>query len=104
MTKHIVATHLVIPEETLRDYCHRNQIRWLALFGSALDERFDADSDIDLLVDFAPEAQVGFVDLGRMQRELTELWGRPVDLVPRNGLKSVIRHQVLESAQTLYAA
>ena len=104
MTGQIVSTSLIIPHETLRDYYLRNQIRWLALFGSALDERFDVDSDIDLLVDFAPEARVGFVDLGRMQRELSELWDRPVDLVPRNGLKPVIRQKVLESARTLYAA
>jgi predicted nucleotidyltransferase len=92
-----------VPQENLRAYCRRNHIRWLALFGSALGEKFGSESDIDLLVEFEPEAQVGFLDLSRMQRELADMWGRPVDLVPRNGLKAVIRREILESAYTLYA-
>ena len=92
-----------VPQETLRAYCRRNHIRWLALFGSALGEEFGSESDIDLLVEFEPDAQIGFLDLSRMQRELTAIWGRPVDLVPRNGLKAVIRQQILENAYTLYA-
>lgn len=98
------SSHLKIPREALRSYCQHNQIRWLALFGSMLGEGFGSKSDVDLLVEFDPGAQIGFLDLSRMQRELTDLWGRPVDLVPRNGLKPVIRQQVLESAHILYAA
>jgi len=93
-----------ISQETLRAYCRRNHIRWLALFGSALGDEFSSDSDIDLLVEFDSDARIGFLDLSRMQRELADMWGRPVDLVPRNGLKAVIRRQILESAYTLYAA
>ena len=57
-----------------------------------------------ILVDFDPTAQIGFVALARLQRELAELLGRPVDLVPSSGLKPVIRDQILASAEEIYAA
>jgi predicted nucleotidyltransferase len=76
----------------------------LALFGSVLREDFRPDSDVDVLVAFKPEARISFVTLSRMQRELTELFQRPVDLVPMDGLKPIIRESVLSSAQEVYAA
>ncbi|OHC63583.1 MAG: hypothetical protein A3H93_19500 [Rhodocyclales bacterium RIFCSPLOWO2_02_FULL_63_24] len=87
----------------LRRICQAYRVRELALFGSALTERFDDASDIDLLVDFAPEIQVGFLLLSRMQNELADLFHRPVDLVPKNGLKLLIRDEVLSQARVLYA-
>jgi len=69
-----------------------------------LRDDFSPGSDIDVLVEFEPGAQVGFLALGRMQRELSELLQRPVDLVPRNGLKPRIREAVLSSAEVVYAA
>jgi predicted nucleotidyltransferase len=93
-----------IPKEELADFCRRNLIRRLALFGSALREDFNPDSDVDVLVEFEPEAQVGFLALSRVQRELSGLLGRPVDLVPREGLKPIIRDAVLSSAEEVYAA
>jgi len=86
------------------DLCRRYQVQRLALFGSVLRDDFRFDSDVDILVDFDPAAQVGFVALARLQRELAELLGRPVDLVPRSGLKPVIRDQVQASAEEIYAA
>lgn len=74
------------------------------MFGSVLSADFRPDSDIDILVTFKPDAQVGFLTLARMKRELSDLLQRPVDIVPQTGLKSVIRESVLESAQELYAA
>jgi predicted nucleotidyltransferase len=95
---------ITIPQDKVVDFCQRNQIRTFSLFGSVLREDFGPDSDVDVLVEFEPEARVGFVALGRMQRELAELLGRQVDVVPRDGLKPLIRDSVLESAQVLYAA
>ena len=95
---------LEIPKEALAAFCCRYQVRRLALFGSVLRQDFRLDSDVDVLVEFEPEARVGFLALSRMQRELSELIGRPVDLVPREGLKPVIREAVLSSAEELYAA
>jgi uncharacterized protein len=95
---------LPIPYDKLATYCQQNQIEYLALFGSAVRDELRPDSDVDLLVEFTPEARIGFMALSRMQRELGQLFDRQVDLVPRSGLKPLIRNDVLESARVLYAA
>ena len=93
-----------IPSGPIADFCRRNQIRQLSIFGSALREDFRPDSDVDVLVEFEPGAQIGFMALGRMRRELSALLKRPVDFVPKNGLKPKIRDAVLSSAEVVYAA
>ena len=93
-----------IPTENLDTFCQRYQVRRLSLFGSVLRDDFQADSDIDVLVQFEPDARVGFMTLGKMQRELEALFQRPIDLIPQDGLKPVIREEVLASAQEVYAA
>ena len=89
--------------KAMKKQCQRYRVRELSIFGSALREDFRADSDIDLLVEFEPEAQIGFVTLSRMQRELSAILNRPVDLVPKGGLKPKIRESVISSAKVLYA-
>lgn len=95
---------LRIPRKQLQAFCQRYQVRRLALFGSQARGEARPESDVDLLVTFQPEAQVGFLTLGKMRRELTEIFHRPVDLVPQEGLKPVIREAVLAEARELYAA
>ena len=95
---------ITVPQDRIADFCRRNQIRRLEVFGSVLREDFGPNSDVDVLVEFEPEAQVGFIALSRMRRELGELLQRPVDLVPRGGLKPRIREAVLSSAEVVYAA
>jgi len=98
------AVPLRIPLEELTNFCRRYQVRELALFGSMLRPDSGPDSDIDLLVSFEPAARVTFLTLAKMQRELETLLGRAVDLVPKDGLKPVIRNQILATARVLYAA
>lgn len=98
------AAPLRIPFEELTIFCRRYQVRELALFGSMLRQDYRSDSDVDLLVSFEPAARVTFLTLARMQRELEALLGRTVDLVPKDGLKPVIRDHVLATARVLYAA
>ena len=93
----------VAPEQ-IAELCRRHHIRRLALFGSVLRDDFNPDSDVDVLVEFEPDARVGFIALGRIQRELAALLQRPVDLVPQDGLKPAIRQSVLSSTEVLYAA
>jgi len=92
-----------ISQAKIADFCRRNQVKSLALFGSVLRADFRPDSDVDLLVEFEHGAKIGFMALGRMQRELTALLERPVDLVPKDGLKPVIRQDVLASTEVIYA-
>jgi len=94
---------LHMPFEELADFCRRYQVRELALFGSMLRQEHRPDSDVDLLVSFAPAARVTFLTLARMQRELEVLLGRKVDLVPKDGLKPIIREHILTTARVLYA-
>ena len=95
---------LNVPQEALAAVCRRYHVRELAVFGSALREDFKADSDIDLLVLFEPDARVGFLTLARLARDLSALLGRQVDLVPKDGLKPLIRDEVLATAETVFAA
>ena len=94
---------VLIPQAAITDFCRRNQVKSLALFGSVLRADFRPESDIDLLVEFEPQARIGFLALGRMQRELMALLEHPVDLVPKDGLKPVIRQDVLASTEVIYA-
>ena len=93
-----------LPLEAVRALCKRYHVHELAIFGSAVRKDFTPGSDVDLLVEFEEDAQVGFVTLARLNRELSELLHRPVDLVPKGGLKPIIKEEVLAQAEVLYAA
>jgi predicted nucleotidyltransferase len=95
---------LHIPFEELACFCRHYQVRELALFGSRLGQYHRPERDVDLLVSFQEGARVTFLTLARMQRELEALLECKVDLVPKDGLKPVIRDHVLATARELYAA
>ena len=88
----------------LAEFCRRWRITELAVFGSVLRDDFRPDSDLDLLVLFAPDAPIGFLEFAAVRRELSALLGRDVDLVSKRGLKPAIRDEVLASARVLYGA
>jgi uncharacterized protein len=96
------------PHARIEEFCHRWKIAELSLFGSALREDFRPESDIDLLVRFAPDADWSLLDRARMERELVELLGREVDLVSRTAIEAssnwIRRNTILGAAQTIYAA
>lgn len=98
------SVHVTIPADTLTSLCQKYHIKELSIFGSAIRDDFRDDSDVDVLVEFEPEARIGFLALAQLQRELSAIVQRPVDIVPKNGLKPHIRVAVLASAQVLYAA
>jgi predicted nucleotidyltransferase len=97
-------TKITIPAATIAAFCRRNHIHSLALFGSVLRDDFRPDSDVDVLIQFNQDAEIGFLALGRIRRELSHLLKRPVDLVLQDGLKPRLRDAVLSSAEILYAA
>jgi predicted nucleotidyltransferase len=92
-----------LPRQALAEFSRRNRIRRLALFGSALRDDFRPDSDLDILVEFEPDARVG-LRFFALQRELTELLGRPVDLNTPAFLSPYFRDQVMAEAEDLYVA
>jgi len=93
-----------IPKEELNEFCQRYQIQRLALFGSVLGDDFRKESDVDVLISFRPNSKIGFIAFSRMQRELAELINRPVDLVPIDGIKPVIKESILANTEEIYAA
>ena len=94
----------VTPAE-LADFCRRWEVRELALFGSVLRDDFGPGSDVDVLVEFSPDARWSLFDHVQMQDELGELFGRSVDLVTKKGLErsrnAVRRQAILEGAQVV---
>ncbi len=93
-----------IPKERIAEFCRRNRIRRLALFGSVLRDDFTLESDVDVLVEFEPDARVGLLGLARMEIELSELLGRKVDLNTPGFLSDYFRDEVLAEAETQYDA
>ena len=93
-----------VDQAELAGLCQSYQVRELSLFGSAARGEMRPDSDIDLLVEFLPEADVGLVEHAGLMLDLTRLIGRRVDLVSKNGLKPRIRSSVLQDARLVYAA
>jgi predicted nucleotidyltransferase len=92
-----------VPKKELADFCRRNHIRKLSLFGSVLREDFGPESDVDVLVEFEPGHTPGLA-LIRMQDELSLLFGgRKVDLVTPKFLNKRIRDKVITEAAVQYA-
>ena len=93
-----------IPADKVAEFCKRNRIRKLSLFGSVLRDDFRPDSDIDLLVEFQAGAAPSLLDLARMERELSAiLAGRKVDLRTPQELSRYFRDEVLSTASVQYA-
>lgn len=91
-----------LPLEAIRAYCSQRPIKRLSLFGSALRADFGPDSDIDMLIEYAPEAKIDAYAILRQQADLGKLIGRPVDLGTPQSLSPYIRQEVIDSAEPLY--
>ena len=92
---------MVTSRDTLRELCERYGVRRLALFGSHLRGTAKADSDLDLLVEFLPGRTPG-LGFFQLEHELSELFGRPVDLHTPASLSRYFREEVLKTARNLY--
>jgi predicted nucleotidyltransferase len=92
-----------IPEEGIADFCRRNHIRKLALFGSILTDDFGPRSDVDVLVEFEPDPPLGLFGFVGLQEELTSILGRPVDLSAPDDTTRRFWPRVLAEAVTIYA-
>jgi len=97
-----------IPKAELAEFCKRWNVSEFSVFGSALRSDFRPDSDLDVLVSFAPQAQVSLFDMVHMQDELKSIFGREVDLISKRGVENsrnyLRRKHILESAQVIHVA
>ncbi|MDQ3106521.1 MAG: nucleotidyltransferase family protein [Actinomycetota bacterium] len=92
-----------VDEGTLRDICSRYGIARLEVFGSVARDEARDDSDIDVLYELMPGARLGW-NIEQLNEELSNLLGRPVDLVSRAALHRRLRDGVLGEARLLYAS
>jgi uncharacterized protein len=92
-----------IPKEKIADFCRKHGIRKIAFFGSVLRDDFMPESDVDVLVEFEPGHTPGLAFF-TMQRELSEILGRRVDLNTAGDLSPYFWDEVLSEAQVLYDA
>ena len=93
-----------IPNDKIVDFCHKWKIDEFGLFGSVIRDDFTPDSDVDVCVTFASDANPSLYDLAIMEEELKEIFGRKVDLVEKAGLRNPFRRrEILRSLEIVYA-
>jgi len=93
-----------LAQERIEAFCNKWRIVEFSLFGSVLRDDFGPDSDVDVLVMFAPDAPWSLWDLVAAEQELCELFGRDVDLVEKQCLVNPFRrHAILSTKRVIYA-
>lgn len=99
---------LGVPLSALFEFCERHSIIELAVFGSVLRDDFNAESDIDFLVVFAPELSLSLLGWIRIENQLKSLVNRQVDLVSKRAIEQsdnwIRRQNILGSAEIIYVA
>ena len=93
-----------IPKKRIAEFCERNRVQRLSLFGSVLREDFGPNSDVDFLVEFEPDTRIGLIRLSGLEIELSNIVGRKVDLNTPGFLSKYYRDQILAEASVQYDA
>lgn len=99
-----IAPGLELAEEALIDICRPYRIKELMVFGSAARGEMRPESDVDLLVEFLPESNTGLFEPFQAEMELSNLFGKKVDLVSKRALREGMRRAILPEARSIYAA
>lgn len=100
MTHH----NIEMPRDRLAEFCRRNHIRRISLFGSVLRDDFGPESDVDFLVEFEPGQTPGLFGIAAMEIELSEMIGRKADLRTAGDLSRYFRDAVVREAELQYAS
>ncbi len=104
----MLTLNIQLPDDKLVEFCQHWKVSEFALFGSVLRDDFRPDSDIDVLITFAPDARRGLMTLAKMKYELEDLLGREVDLVSKYAIETshnwIRRAEILGTAQVVYVA
>lgn len=89
----------------LTDFCRRWKIRQMGVIGSVLRRDFRPESDVDVVVSFAPDAEWDLFDIVRMREELVSLFGHPVDLIEESAVRNpYMLDSIRRTKRVLYAA
>lgn len=104
----MTTARIPIPYDKVEAFCRKWKITEFALFGSVLRDDFRPDSDVDVLVRFAPDHRWTLFDLADMEDELQAIFGRPVDLTDWEGIEQspnyIRRRLILSTLEPVYAA
>jgi uncharacterized protein len=90
------------PQKELNEFCRRNRIVKLSFFGSVLRDDFNDESDVDVLVEFDPNARISLIRLAGMEIELGHLLRRRVEIHPQKGINPRFKEEVIQQAQVQY--
>jgi len=94
-----------VPKYEVAEFCRRNRIRRMALFGSVLREDFAPESDVDVLVEFEPDVRLGWA-FWEVEEELGKILGRKADMHTFRGIEQsrnwLLREEILDSAEIVY--
>jgi predicted nucleotidyltransferase len=94
-----------LPKEKITNFCRKWKIAEFALFGSVLRDDFRPDSDVDVLISFADDADWSLFDWVDMIDELKVIFGREIDLVEKDTLRNPFRRRaILNNNEVIYAA
>jgi predicted nucleotidyltransferase len=99
----ILPSGIELPSDSIAERCRRYHVRELSVFGSGARGDMKPDSDIDILVEFEPDAPIGLWEFAGMADDLSGLLGRWLDLVSKRGLKPRVRPYALRDAKIVYA-
>lgn len=100
-----MSPHIKIDKEKITAFCQKWKIVEFAVFGSVLRDDFRPDSDVDVLVTFAPGGGITFDNRVDMLDELKAMFGREIDLVEKKAIDNPFRrHSILKTREVLYAA
>ena len=99
----LVRERFAMSDDDVTEFCLKNHIKRMALFGSIVREDFRAESDIDVLVEFDPEHTPSLFTFSGMALDLSDrLGGKKVDLHTFKSLNKYIRDEVLSEARVIY--
>ena len=97
-----MSTKIYVSQKKVSEFCKRHRIRKLSFFGSVLRNDFTPESDVDVLVEFAPDAHVGLISLAGMEIELSDILGKKAEIHTKRGLNPFFRDEVLKSNEVQY--
>ena len=98
-----LAAGVEVPTEKIAEICRSYHVTEMAVFGSAARGELGPDSDIDIMVEFAPDARLG-LRFFALEEDLAHLFGRRVDLGEKHCLKPNARPSAMRDARVIYAA
>ena len=99
-----MSLRIEVDEEGIARLCRHYGVRRLSFFGSVVRDDFGPDSDVDVLVEFESDANAGLFEFVDLQKDLSELVGRVVDLHTPASLSHFFRDKIVSSAEVAYAA